>query len=402
MKTAIGAISGALCILATPALAQFSDNAVKIGILTDMGGIYADMGGKGSIVAAQLAAEDFGNKVAGVPIEIISGDHQNKPDAASNIARQMYDTQGIDAIADGGSSAASLAIENVSRERKKIFLASGAATAEITNKACSPYTTHWAYDTYALAAAPPKGVIKAGGDTWFFITADYAFGQSMEAEATKRIAAEGGKVLGKVRAPLDTPDFSSFLLQAQSSGAKVLALATAGGDTSNAIKQANEFKILGDKLRAVTFLTFINDVHAMGLENAQGLTSSTTYYHDLDDGSRAFAKRFWDKMGRPPSLVQAGIFSSVTHYLKAVKALNADDGTKAAGQMLATPVNDVITHDAKIRADGRVLRDLYITEVKKPSESKSPWDYWKVLATIPGDKAWRPVEESECPLMKVK
>ena len=243
MKATIGAVSTALCILATPAMAQFSDNAVKIGILTDMGGIYADMGGKGSIVAAQLAAEDFGNKIGGIPIEIISGDHQNKPDSASNIARQMYDTQGIDAIADGGSSAAALAIENVSRDRKKIFLASGAATAEITNKACSAYTTHWAYDTYALAAAPPKGVIKTGGDTWFFITADYAFGQSMETEATKRVAAEGGKVLGKVRAPLDTPDFSSFLLQAQSSGAKVLALATAGGDTSNAIKQANEFKI---------------------------------------------------------------------------------------------------------------------------------------------------------------
>lgn len=402
MKATIGAVSTALCILATPAMAQFSDNAVKIGILTDIGGIYADMGGKGSIVAAQLAAEDFGNKIGGIPIEIISGDHQNKPDSASNIARQMYDTQGVDAIADGGSSAAALAIENVSRDRRKIFLASGAATAEITNKACSPYTTHWAYDTYALAAAPPKGVIKTGGDTWFFITADYAFGQSMETEATKRVAAEGGKVLGKVRAPLDTPDFSSFLLQAQSSGAKVLALATAGGDTSNAIKQANEFKILGDKIRAVTFLTFINDVHAIGLENGQGLTSSTTYYHDLDDGSRAFAKQFWDKMGRPPSLVQAGIFSSITHYLKSIQALNSDDGTKSAAQMLATPVNDVITHDVKIRADGRVLRDLYITEVKKPSESKAPWDYWKVISTIPGDKAWRPVEESECPLLKVK
>jgi branched-chain amino acid transport system substrate-binding protein len=247
---------------------------------------------------------------------------------------------------------------------------------------------------------PPERVLKAGGDSWFFITADYAFGQSMESEATKRVAAGGGKILGKVSGPLDTPDFSSFLLQAQGSGAKVLVIATAGSDTSNAIKEANEFKIIGGSTRVVTFLMLINDVHAIGLENGQGLTSSTTYYHDLDDGSRAFSKRFWNKIGRPPSIVQADVYSSVTHYLKAVEALKSDDSTKVAAQMMATPVNDAFTHNVKIRTDGRLLRDLYVTGVKKPSESKGPWDYWKIIATVPGDKAWRPVEESECSLLK--
>jgi branched-chain amino acid transport system substrate-binding protein len=385
-----------------PAFAQMSDNVVRIGVINDMNGIYADAGGKGSIVAAQLAADDFGGKILGTAIEIVSADHQNKPDIAANLARQQYDAGGVDAIADGGSSAAALAMQNVSRERKKILLLSGPATAEITGKACSVYSTHWMYDTYALAAAPPEGVLRSGGDSWFFITADYAFGHSMESEATRRIKAAGGKILGSVRAPLDTPDFSSFLLQAQGSGAKVLALATAGSDTSNAIKQAHEFRILDNGTQVVIFLMFINDVHAMGLENGQGLVSSTTYYHDLDDGSRAFAKRFWDKMGRPPSIVQAGVYSSVHHYLKAVEAVKTDDGTKVAAQMQAMPVNDAFTHDAKIRTDGRVLRDLYVTQVKKPSESMHPWDYWKIVATIPGDKAWRPQSESECPLLSGK
>jgi branched-chain amino acid transport system substrate-binding protein len=397
--------SGALILagmLASSAVAQVSDNVVRIGIVNDMGGIYADAGGKGSIIAAQLAAEDFGGKVLNSPIEIISADHQNKPDIAANLARQEYDSQGVDAIADGGSSAAALAMQNVSRERKKVILLSGPATAEITGKSCSPYSFHWMYDTYALAAAPPEGVLKNGGDTWFFITADYAFGKSMESEATKRIVAAGGKVVGGVRSPLDTPDFSSFLLQAQGSGAKVLALATAGSDTSNAIKQAHEFNIIGGKTQVVTFLMFINDVDAMGLQNGQGLVSSTTYYHDLDDGSRAFAKRFWDKMGRPPSIVQAGVYSSVVHYLKAVAAAGTDDGTKVAAKMHEMPVNDAFTHNATIRADGRLLRDLYVTQVKTPAESKGPWDYWKIIATIPGDKAWRPAQESECPLLTSK
>lgn len=396
-------VAVALASLAVaPAFAQMSDNVVRIGVINDMNGIYADAGGKGSIVAAQLAADDFGGKILGTAIEIVSADHQNKPDIAANLARQQYDAGGVDAIADGGSSAAALAMQNVSRERKKILLLSGPATAEITGKACSAYSTHWMYDTYALAAAPPEGVLRSGGDSWFFITADYAFGHSMESEATRRIKAGGGKILGSVRAPLDTPDFSSFLLQAQGSGAKVLALATAGSDTSNAIKQAHEFKILDNGTQVVIFLMFINDVHAMGLENGQGLVSSTTYYHDMDDGSRAFAKRFWDRMGRPPSIVQAGVYSSVHHYLKAVEAVKTDDGTKVAAQMQAMPVNDAFTHDAKIRADGRVLRDLYVTQVKKPSESTHPWDYWKIVATIPGDKAWRPQGESECPLLSGK
>jgi branched-chain amino acid transport system substrate-binding protein len=402
MKTYVGALVGLACMATSPAVAQMSDNVVRIGIINDMNGIYADAGGKGSIVAAQLAAEDFGGKVLGTPIEVISADHQNKPDIAANLARQQYDAGGVDAIADGGSSAAALAMQNISRDRKKILLLSGPATAEITGKACSPYSFHWMYDTYALAAAPPDGVLRRGGDTWFFMTADYAFGHSMESEATKRVKAAGGKILGSVRTPLDTPDFSSFLLQAQGSGAKVLALATGGSDTSNAIKQAHEFNILGGDMQVVTFLMFINDVHAMGLDNGQGLVSSTTYYHDLDDGSRAFAKRFWDKMGRPPSIVQAGVYSSVLHYLKAVAAAGTDDGTKVAAQMHALPVDDAFTHGAKIRADGRVLRDLYVTQVKKPSESTHPWDYWKIVATIPGDRAWRPAEESECPLLTSK
>jgi branched-chain amino acid transport system substrate-binding protein len=402
MKKRLGVLAFLASAAVSPAFAQVSDNVVRIAIINDMNGIYADAGGKGSIVAAQLAAEDYGGKVLGVPIEIVSSDHQNKPDVASNLARQAYDTGGVDAIADAGSSAAALAMQNVSRDKKKIILMSGPATAEITGKSCSPYSTHWMYDTYALAAAPPEGMLRQGGDTWFFITADYAFGKSMESEAIKRVKDGGGKIVGSVRTPLDTPDFSSFLLQAQGSGAKVLALATAGSDTSNAIKQAHEFRIMGGDTKVVTFLMFINDVEAMGLENGQGLVSSTTYYHDLDDGSREFSKRFWDKMGRPPSIVQAGVYSSVHHYLKAIEAAKTDDGTKVAAQMLALPVNDAFTHNVKIRADGRVLRDLYVTQVKSPAESKQPWDYWKIIATIPGDKAWRPEKESECPLLSSK
>ncbi|QOZ77713.1 ABC transporter permease [Bradyrhizobium sp. CCBAU 53351] len=393
----VGLVAG---LMSSSALAQVSDNVVRISILNDMTGIYADAGGKGSVVAAELAAEDFGGKVAGAKIEVVSGDHANKPDIASNLAKKAYDAEGVDVIADGGSSAAALAMQNVSRDNKKVILLSGPATAEITGKACSPYSFHWMYDTYALAAAPPEGVLKRGGDTWFFITADYAFGKSMEAEATKRVQAGGGKIVGGVRTPLDTPDFSSYLLQAQGSGAKVMALATAGSDTSNAIKQAQEYKVIGPNTQVVTFLMFINDVNAMGLKDGQGLISSTTYYHDLDDGSRKFAKRFWDKMGRPPSIVQAGVYSSVVHYLKAIAATNTDDAEKVAAKMREMPVEDGFTHGAKIRADGRLLRDLYVTEVKKPEESKGPWDYWKIVATIPGDKAWRPVEESECPLLK--
>jgi branched-chain amino acid transport system substrate-binding protein len=402
MKSSIGKLAILASLVVSPAFAQVSDNVVRISIINDMTGIYADAGGKGAVFAAQLAAEDFGGKVLGSPIEIVSADHQNKADVASNLARQQYDAGGVDAIADGGSSNAALAMQNVSRERKKVLLLSGPATVEITGKACSPYSFHWMYDTYALAAAPPAGVLSRGGDTWFFITADYAFGHSMEAEATKRVKASGGKILGSVRAPLDTPDFSSFLLQAQGSKAKVLALATAGSDTSNAIKQAHEFNILGGHTQVVTFLMFINDVHAMGLENGQGLISSTTYYHDLDEGSRAFAKRFWDKMGRPPSIVQAGVYSSVVHYLKAVAAAGTDDGAKVAAKMHELPVDDAFTHNAKIRADGRLLRDLYVTQVKTPAESKGPWDYWKIVATISGDKAWRPAEEGGCPLMTSK
>lgn len=307
-----GAVGAGLVagLVSSSAFAQISDNVVRISILNDMTGIYADAGGKGSIVAAELAAEDFGGKVAGAKIEVVSGDHANKPDIASNLARKAYDTEGVDVIADGGSSAAALAMQNVSREKKKIILFSGPATAEITGKACSPYSFHWMYDTYALAAAPPEGVLKRGGDTWFFITADYAFGKSMEAEATKRIEAGGGKIVGGVRTPLDTSDFSSYLLQAQGSGAKVLALATAGSDTSNAIKQAQEYKVIGPNTQVVTFLMFINDVNAMGLKDGQGLISSTTYYHDLDDGSRSSPSASgtrWDALRpsfRPASTVR--------------------------------------------------------------------------------------------------
>ena len=399
MKPVVIGLLGLTCLAASSAFAQVSDNVIRIGVLNDMTGIYADAGGKGSIFAAQLAADDFKGKVLDKPIEIISADHQNKADVASNISRQWFDTGGVDVIADGGASNAALALQNIARDRKKVLLLSGPATVELTGKSCSPYGFHWMYDTYGLAGGPTTDVVKRGGTSWFFIAADYAFGQSMEAEATKRAKAAGATVLGSVRSPLDTPDFSSFLLQAQSSGAKVIALATAGSDTSNAVKQAHEFGILNGKVQIVAFLTFINDVHAMGLDNAQGFVSSTTYYHDLDDGSRAFAKRFWDKMGRPPSIVQAGVYSSVMHYLKSVAAAGTDDGTKVAAQMHAMPVNDAFTHDVTIRADGRVLRDLYVTEVKTPSESKGPWDYWKVIATISGKDAWRPAKDGGCPLM---
>jgi branched-chain amino acid transport system substrate-binding protein len=383
----------ALLAAATPAAAQ-----VKIGVLSDMNSLYADITGKGTVAAARMAAEDFG-PVLGKPVEVVSADHQNKADVASGIARRWYDTEGVDMITDGGSSAVALAVEDVSRQKQKLVLFTGPASSDITGKNCSPYAAHWVYDTYALSHVTGSAVVKSGGKTWFFIGADYAFGHALERDTAAVVNAEGGKVLGAVYAPLNTPDFSSFLLQAQASKANIIGLANAGGDTTNAIKQGAEFGIAKGGQKFAALLMFVTDVHALGLKAAQGLQFTTAFYWDQNDATRAFSKRFLKEVGHMPTMVQAGVYSATTHYLKAVKALGNKDPLKVMAKMRETPINDFMTHNGKLRIDGRVLRDMYLVQVKKPSESKGAWDYLKVVQTVPGDKAFRPLQEGGCPLV---
>ena len=387
---------------ATSAAAQMTDKVVKIGVLNDQSGLYADLSGQGSVLAAKLAVEDFGGKIDGTPIEVIFADHQNKPDVGSNIARQWYDVEKVDVIVDVPTSSVALAINDITKSKNKVFLASGPATSDLTGKSCSPNTIHWTYDTWALANGTGKAVVQSGGDTWFFITADYAFGHALERDVTAVVKAAGGKVLGSVRHPLNASDFSSFLLQAQSSKAKVIGLANAGGDTINSIKAAAEFGIIQGGQKLAGLLVFINDVHALGLKAAQGLQLTEAFYWDRDDKTRAWSKRFSDrKKGSEPSMVQAGVYSAVLHYLKAVQALKSDaDGKAVVEKMKQMPTDDPLFGKGSIRADGRKLHPMYLYQVKSPAESKKPWDYYKLVHEIPANEAFRPLSEGECPLAK--
>jgi branched-chain amino acid transport system substrate-binding protein len=391
----------ALVAVAVPASAQISDGVVKIGVLTDQSSLYADLSGQGSVLAAQMAVEDFGAAKKGLKVEIVSADHQNKPDVGSQIARQWYDTDKVDVIVDVPNSAVALAVNQVTREKGKAFLVSGAASSDLTGKACSPNTIHWTYDTWALANGTGNAVVKTGGDTWFFLTSDYAFGHALERDTEAVVLKAGGKVLGKVRHPLNTQDFSSFLLQAQASKAKIIGLANAGGDTTNAIKQGAEFGIAKGGQQFAGLLVFVTDVHALGLEKAQGLVLTEAFYWDMNDQTRAFSSRFAPRdRGIHPTMVHAGVYASVLHYLKAVEALKSDDGARVIAQMKKMPTDDPLFGKGTVRADGRKIHPMYLFEVKKPSESKGPWDYYKLRATIPADQAFRPLAQGGCPLVK--
>src|SRR6266550_6681996 len=390
-----------LVVAASAAQAQISDGVIKIGVLTDMSSLYTDLAGAGSVAAAKMAVEDSGIEKRGVKVEVISADHQNKPDVGSNIARQWYDVDKVDVIVDVPNSGVALAVNQLTRDKGKAFLVSGAASSDLTGKACSPNTVHWAYDTWMLANGTGGATVKSGGDTWFFLTADYAFGHALERDTEAVVVKNGGKVLGKVRHPLNTQDFSSFLLQAQASKAKIIGLANAGGDTTNSIKQAAEFGIVKGGQNLAGLLVFLTDIHALGLPTAQGLIITNTFYWDMNDQTRAFAKRFAERdKGIHPTMVHAGVYAAITHYLKAVEALKSDDGTKVIAKMKETPTDDPLFGKGTIRADGRKIHPAYLVEVKKPAESKGAWDYYKVRATIPADQAFRPLNQGECPLVK--
>ena len=384
----------------TPALAEVSDGKVKIGILNDQSGVYADFGGKSSYQAALMAVEDFGGKVLDAPIEVVTADHQNKADIASNIARQWYDTEQVDSIMELTTSSVGLAVQALSLEKKKITINTGAATTELTGAQCSPYGFHWAYDTHMLAVGTGGALVKAGGDSWFFLTADYAFGYSLEEQTSNLVKAQGGTVVGAVRHPLATTDFSSFLLQAQSSGAKVIGLANAGMDTQNAIKQASEFGITqgGQKLAALLFT--LAEVHGLGLDAAQGLNLTESFYWNRDEPSRKFAERFKERAGVMPNMVHAGTYSAVTQYLKAIEAAGTDETEAVAAKLHEMPVDDVFAQGGKVGANGRLIKDVYLMEVKKPDEVTEDWDYYRIVATIPGDEAFADPAESGCPLVK--
>ena len=393
--------AAALAFAAGAAHAQVSDGVIRIGVLNDQSSLYADLAGQGSVIAARMAVEDFGAAKKGMKVEIVSADHQNKPDVGSAIARQWYDVDKVDVIFDVPNSGVALAVNQITRDKGKALIVSGAATADLTGKACSPNTVHWTYDTWMLANGTGNAIVKTGGDTWFFLTADYAFGHALERDTEAVVLKAGGKVLGKVRHPLNTQDFSSFLLQAQSSKAKIIGLANAGGDTTNSIKQAAEFGIVKGGQNLAGLLVFITDVHGLGLNNAQGLILTESFYWDYNEQTRAFAKRFAAAdRGIHPTMVHAGVYAGVLHYLKAVEALKSDDGTKVIQKMKEIPTDDPLFGKGRIRQDGRKVHPAYLLEVKKPSESKYPWDYYKIRATIPADQAFRPEKEGGCPLVK--
>ncbi len=397
MATLVGAL-----FAAGAAQAQISDGVIKIGVLNDMSGLYADLSGQGSVLAARMAIEDFGAAAKGLKVEIVSADHQNKPDVGSTIARTWYDVDKVDVIVDVPTSSVALAVNQITREKGKAFLNSGAATSDLTGKACSPNTIHWTYDTWMLANGTGSAIVKTGGDSWFFLTADYAFGHALERDTEAVVTKNGGKVVGKVRHPFPGSDFSSFLLQAQSSKAKIIGLANAGGDTINSIKQAAEFGITRSGQNLAGLLVFLTDVRALGLQTAQGLIFTETFYWDLNDQTRAFARRFSAQAPRNnyPTMIHAGVYSAVLHYLKAIEAIKTDDGAKVIEQMKKMPTDDPLFGKGTVRADGRKIHPAYLVEVKKPSESTGPWDLYKVRATIPADQAFRPLSESECPLVK--
>jgi branched-chain amino acid transport system substrate-binding protein len=400
-KRNMTAVAVAAMLACGAAQAQVSDNAIKIGVLSDMSSLYTDLAGAGSVVAARMAVEDSGIEKRGYKVEIVSADHQNKPDVGSAVARQWYDVDKVDVIVDTPNSGVALAVNQITKEKGKAFLVSGAASSDLTGKACSPNTIHWTYDTWMLANGTGGAIVKTGGDTWFFLTADYAFGHALERDTEAVVVKSGGKVLGKVRAPLNTQDFSSFLLQAQASKAKIVGLANAGGDTTNSIKQAAEFGIVKGGQNLAGLLVFLTDIHALGLPTAQGLIVTNTFYWDQNDQTRAFAKRFAERdKGIHPTMIHAGVYSAVTHYLKAVEALKSDDGTKVIAKMKEMPTDDPLFGKGTVRADGRKIHPAYLVEVKKPAESKGPWDYYKIKATIPADQAFRPLNAGDCPLVK--
>jgi len=402
MKRKISLSAIALALLCSAAHAQFTDGTIKIGVMNDMSGTYSDISGQGSVVAARMAVEDFGAAAKGMKVDIIGADHENKPDVGSNIVRSWIDTDKVDVIVDVPTSSVALAVHKIVQEKNKVFLVSGAATSDLTGKECSPNTIHWTYDTWALANGTGQAIVKTGGDSWYFLTANYAFGLALERDTAAVVVKNGGKVLGQARHPFPANDFASFLLQAQASRAKIIGLANAGADTINAIKQASEFGITQSGQNLAALLAFITDVHALGLPTAQGLIMTESWYWDLNDANRDFTKRFAPQFkGVHPTMVHAGVYSAVMHYLKAVEALKSDaDGKAVVAKMKEMPTDDKLFGRGSVRADGRKIHPMYLFQVKTPAESKGPWDYYKLRATIPENEAFRPLSESECPLVK--
>ncbi|AWU95441.1 ABC transporter substrate-binding protein [Azospirillum ramasamyi] len=391
----------ALATLASgSAYAQMSDDVIKIGMLSDRSGIYADINGEGSAIAARMAAEEFGNAINGTKIEIIVGDHQNKADIAANLARQWIDTEKVDVVADVPNSAAALAVQGITRDKKRLFLMSGPGSTDLTGKDCSPYGFQWTWDNHAVASATARALVEQGRKSWYFITADYAFGHSLENEAAKTVKELGGTVKGSVRHPLGASDFSSFLLQAQASGADVVAFANAGGDTINGVKQAAEFGIPQSGQTLAGLLLNVNDIHALGLETSQGLMLANSFYWDMNDETRAWSKKFEERTGRKPSMNQAGVYSAVRHYLKAVQEAGTDDADKVAAKMRGMPITDMMMKEAKIADNGRIFADMYLAQVKTPAESEHAWDYFKIVKTVPADQAYIDPKNSGCPLVK--
>ena len=399
--TRIGLTVAAMLMAGSAAQAQVSDDAVKIGVLTDHSGGFAYLVGKHSVEATQMAVDDFGGKVLGKPISVVTADHQNKADIASAISRKWFETEGVDTITDVAGSAVALATQEIARSRGKVLLISGAATTELTGKACSETTSQWSYDTYAFAKGTASQVTKQGGDSWYFLTSDYAFGHSLQRDASRFVEASGGKVLGSVRFPFGSPDFSSFLLQAQASKAKVIGLAMSGADLLSAVKQAREFGIVQSGQNLASLVIYINDIEGVGLNVAQGLTLTTSFYWDANDETRAWAKRFMERSGGfIPNLITAGTYASVLHYLKAVEAAGTDEGKAVAAKMKEMPVNDFYNKNVPIRADGRVMHKTFLMKVKSPADSKYRGDFYQQLAAMSGDESFKPLAESECPLVK--
>ena len=404
-KTLAVAVAALVSSLPLPAVSQekdkISDGAVRIGLILDMSSLYADITGEGSVTAARMAIEDFGGKVLGKPIELLYADHQNKADIAANKAREWFDKDKVDALMDVAASATALAVVEVAKQKNRIAVFNGPGSTRLTNESCSPVTVHYTYDTFALANGTGKAVVKQGGDTWFFLTADYAFGRSLEKDTSDVVKADGGKVLGSARHPINASDMSSFVLQAQGSGAKIIGLANAGGDFISAIKTAAEFGVAkGGKQKLAGLLVYINDIHSLGLQLTQGLLLTEAFYWDLNDESRKWSRRFFERMKKMPNMSQAGVYSSTMHYLKAVKAAGTDETGAVMKKMRELPINDFFARNGRIREDGRMVHDMYLFEVKTPQESKSPWDYYKLRATIPAEQAFQPLAQSTCPLVK--
>ena len=382
------------------ATAQISDDVVRIGVLNDQSNVYADLGGPGSVIAARMAIEDVGGKVLGKPVDILAADHQSKADVGASIARQWFDADKVDMVIGFDNSSVALAVEQVAFQKNRIAIAGAIGTTAFTGKSCTPNEAAWVYDAYALTNTLARSVVARGQDTWYFITVDYSLGHSLEADATSAVVASGGKVLGSARHPLNTADFSAYLLQAQASGAKVVAMANAGGDMTNATKQANEFGLTHAGQTVVSLLTFITDVNSVGLKAAQGLTFVTAFYWDRDDESRAWSKRFFELHKRMPTMAQAAVYSAIRHYLTAIEAAGTDEAKAVMAKMREIPVNDFYAKNGRVREDGRMVHDMYFVQVKTPAESTGPWDYYKILSTIPGDQAFRPLDEGGCPLVK--